>query len=305
MTYEDHLFDLCQRDDRLVVMTAENRAAIRGLPDRLGDRFVDTGIAEMTLVGAAAGLALRGRVPVVHALATFLTLRAYEFVRTDVGIAGLPVKLVGYVPGFLSEANGPTHQAIEDIGVMRQIPGMRVFAPSCNDELLAGLGDVLADPHPWYIRFNDKPARVEHTDGFAIGRAETLRDGDEIALLVHGTLVGQAVAAAEELERAGRSVRVVNLRTLPPLDIAAVLAAARETALVVTVEDHLNTGGLLSQVCELLVREQTAAEVLPLGLDTWFRPALLADILRYEGFTAEAIADRVMTRWHARKATHA
>ncbi len=305
MTYEDHLFDLCQRDDRLVVMTAENRAAIRGLADRLGDRFIDTGITEMTLVGAAAGLALRGRIPVVHALATFLTLRAYEFVRTDVGIAGLPVKLVGYVPGFLSEANGPTHQAIEDIGVMRQIPGMRVFAPSCEDELLAGLDHVLADPHPWYIRFNAKPAQVEHTAEFAIGRAETLRDGDEITLLVHGTLVGQAVAAAEKLTRAGRSVRVINLRTLPPLDAAAVLAAAHETDLLVTVEDHLNTGGLFSQVCELLVCEQAPVEVLPLGLDIWFRPALLADVLRYEGFTAEAIADRVMTRWHARKANHA
>lgn len=305
MTYEDLLLEIARKDDRLVVMTAENRAAIRGLPDRLGDRFIDTGITEMTLVGSAAGLALRGRVPVVHALATFLTLRAYEFVRTDVGIAGLPVKLVGYVPGFLSEANGPTHQAIEDVAVMRQIPGMRVFSPADGTELLAGLPDVIADPHPWYIRFNDKPAQVEHASDFAIGQAEILQDGDEITLLCHGYLVGRAMAAARRLGESGRSVRVVNLRTLPPLDDAAVLAAARETDLVVTVEDHLNTGGLYSQVCELLVRERTLVDVLPLGLDTWFKPTLLDHVLAYEGFTAEAIADRVMTRWQAGKATHA
>src|SRR5262245_21946080 len=100
-------------------MTAENRAAIRGLPNRLGSRFIDVGIAEQTLVGAAAGLALRGKVPVVHALATFLTMRAFEFIRTDVGIAQLPVKLVGACAGFLSEANGPTHQAPEGLALVR------------------------------------------------------------------------------------------------------------------------------------------------------------------------------------------
>ena len=112
-SYADCLGDLARRDERVVVMTAENRAAIRALPASLGPRFIDTGITEQTMVGMAAGLALRGRLPVVHALATFLTMRAFEFIRTDVGIPALPVKLVGYVPGILSEANGPTHQALE------------------------------------------------------------------------------------------------------------------------------------------------------------------------------------------------
>src|SRR5215467_4668113 len=124
MTYEETLEKICAVNENVVVMTAENRAAIRNLPPKLGPRFIDVGIAEQTMIGAAAGLALRGRIPVVHALATFLTLRAFEFVRTDVGIGHLPVKLVGGVPGFLSEANGPTHQAIDDIAVMRAIPGM-------------------------------------------------------------------------------------------------------------------------------------------------------------------------------------
>ncbi|HEX2982631.1 MAG TPA: hypothetical protein VHO28_03715, partial [Ignavibacteriales bacterium] len=107
MAYEDILKELTLTDDRFIVMTAENRAAIRNLPKVLGNKFIDTGITEQALIGAAAGLALCGRIPVVHALATFLTLRAFEFIRTDVGIANLPVKIVGGVPGFLSEANGP------------------------------------------------------------------------------------------------------------------------------------------------------------------------------------------------------
>src|SRR3970040_3153918 len=105
MNYEQRLLELIQNDDRIVVMTAENRAAMRNLASQIGDRFIDVGIAEQTMVGMAAGLALRGRIPVVHALSTFLTMRAFEFIRTDVGIAHLPVKIVGYVPGFLSEAN--------------------------------------------------------------------------------------------------------------------------------------------------------------------------------------------------------
>src|SRR5262249_3426425 len=122
-SYEQALLRLCDVDPRIIVMTAENRAAIRGLPEALGPRFIDAGICEQPMVGMAAGLALRGRVPVIHALATFLTMRAFEFIRTDVGIARLPVKMIGGVPGFLSEANGPTHQALEDIAILRSVPG--------------------------------------------------------------------------------------------------------------------------------------------------------------------------------------
>ncbi|MFZ1397963.1 MAG: hypothetical protein WAS33_13735, partial [Candidatus Promineifilaceae bacterium] len=138
MNYEATLQELVLADDKYMVMTAENRAAIRHLPGVLNGRFLDTGITEQTMIGMAAGLALRGRVPIAHALAAFLTMRAFEFVRTDVGIGQLPVKLVGGVPGFLSDGNGPTHQAIEDISLMRGIPGMQIFCPADEAELVLG-----------------------------------------------------------------------------------------------------------------------------------------------------------------------
>src|ERR1700744_6519287 len=114
MSYEELLTQTALNDENIVVMTAENRALVRNLPNILGKRFIDTGITEQTLVGAAAGLALRGRKPIIHALAAFLTMRAFEFVRTDAGIPDLPLKLSGFIPGLLSDGNGPTHQAIED-----------------------------------------------------------------------------------------------------------------------------------------------------------------------------------------------
>lgn len=304
--YEQTLLELMAADERIVVMTAENRAAIRNLPNLAPERFIDTGITEMTMVGAAAGLALRGRVPVLHALATFLTLRAFEFVRTDVGIGHLPVKLVGGVPGFLSDGNGPTHQAIEDVALMRGIPHMHVFCPADEQDMLLGLPHIINSPHPTYIRFNGLKAVVEHESHFEIGRAEVWRTPgngpaidrrDDVAILVYGMLFAQAWEAKALLEAEGLTVRLVNVRTPKPIDEAAVLAAARESNLLVTLEDHFLTGGLYSIVAETLLRHGQTADVLPIALEEhWFKPALLPDVLRHEGFTSEQIAARILER---------
>jgi transketolase len=298
MTYEEQLKALATSNPNIVVMTAENRAAIRNLPAILGSRFIDVGICEMTMVGAAAGLALRGRIPIVHALATFLTLRAFEFVRTDVGIGNLSVKLVGGVPGFLSEANGPTHQAIEDISLMRGIPRMQVFCPADEQELVEALPFIIASDAPAYIRYNSSKPAVEHRSRFAIGLAETIHNGSDITILTYGFLLGEAERARKILEGNGVSVRLVNLRTLKPLDEETVLRAARETSLLVTVEDHFLTGGLYSILGELFLKHAMHVSVHPIALrERWFKPALLKDVLEYEGFTGEQIAQSIMTEW--------
>jgi transketolase len=314
-TYEVTLRALAEADPRIVVLTAENRAAIRNLPPLLGDRFIDFGICEQTMVGAAAGLALRGRVPVVHALATFLTLRAYEFIRTDVGIAGLPVKLIGAVPGFLSDANGPTHQAIEDLAVMRAIPGMQVFCPADERELCEGLPAVLASPSPCYVRLNTRapsPAMLANAGArwaparppFELGRAEVLTDGDDLAVLGAGFLIPNILEACTALRAAaGVAARAVNLRTMAPLDEAAIVTAARGCGLLVTVEDHLLVGGIYQAVCEVLVRHRVFVPVVPIGLDArWFTPGRLPEVLDHEGFTPVRLADRFHQAWTAAKA---
>jgi transketolase len=291
--YEDLLAQLAERDPALVVMTAENRAAIRGLPPRLGPRFIDVGIAEQTLVGMAAGLALRGRRPVAHALATFLVFRAYEFVRDDLAIPGLPVKLIGGVPGFLSDANGPTHQAIEDIALMRGLPNMQVFTPASEAELVAGMKVLMDVERPCYVRYYAGPSPLAEPAPFRVGKAEVISRGADVALLTYGFLLKEALAAKARLEADGLSVGLVNLRMLKPVDTEAILEATQGARVTLTIEDHFKVGGLYSIVAETLLAARATAKVVPVALDDrWFKPTLLGEVLRHEGFTGEQLAAR-------------
>ncbi|MCI0448696.1 MAG: transketolase [Chlorobi bacterium] len=304
MNYEELLKELVLNDERIMVLTSENRAAIRNLPEQIGDRFIDVGISEQTMIGIAAGLALRGRIPVAHALATFLTMRAFEFIRTDVGIANLPVKLVGAVPGFLSEANGPTHQAIEDVSLMRGIPNVNVFCPADEEDMLIGLREVLLSGSPFYIRFNNLKSAVKHNLDFVIGKAEVISCGNDITILTFGMLLRQAYEAMIILESKGLSVRLINLRTLKPIDEEVIINAAEETSLIVTLEDHFITGGLYSILGEIFLKNNLTNNVLPIALDNkWFKPALLQDILNYEGFTGPQIAERIINHFQTKTDT--
>ena len=301
MTYEQRLLEIAANNPDLVVMTAENRAAIRTLPLTLGPRFIDVGIAEQTLVGSAAGLALRGRVPIAHALASFLTMRAFEFIRTDVGIAQLPVKLVGAFAGFLSEANGPTHQALEDVALMRGIPGVNVSCPADEEEMLDAVSSMVDDRAPWYMRYNPRPPAWRHRTPFVPGAAEIVTEGTDVALLTYGCVARECYHAAERLADGGIDVRLVNMRTLKPVDEAAILAAARETSLVVTVEDHFSVGGLASIVAEVAAANHVAVRLYSIALaGRWFKPALYADVLECEGFSPEQIASRVSAAYAGR-----
>ncbi|PKL83884.1 MAG: transketolase [Ignavibacteriae bacterium HGW-Ignavibacteriae-3] len=296
MTYSDIVLELINNDDRYIIMTSENRAAFRSLPPLIKNNFVDTGITEQTMIGMAAGLALRGRTPIVHALATFLTMRAFEFIRTDVGIANLPVKIVGAVPGFLSDGNGPTHQAIEDVSIMRGIPNVNVFCPADEDDMITGLKTVFTCPSPFYIRYNTAKAVVEHGK-FEIGKAEVFGNGTDVAILVYGFLFGESFKAKQILESKGVSVRLINIRTPKPVDEETILRSVDECRLIVTIEDHFITGGLYSILAEVLLRNRKTAAVLPFALmDKWFKPGMLNDVLNFEGFTAEQIAVKIINQ---------
>jgi transketolase len=293
-SYADCLRDIVLADSRVMVLTAENRAAIRTIPESLGKRFIDVGIAEQTMIGMAAGLALRGGIPVVHALAAFLTMRGFEFIRTDIGIAGLPVKLVGGVPGFLSTGNGPTHQAIEDVALMRVIPRMQIFCPADEADMVIGLRTLLESPSPCYIRYNDLPPAVPHDWHFQIGKAEVVSTGEDVMIFTYGMLLKEALLARDILETQGISSGVVNMRTLKPVDEEVILDAAHGRPLIVVMEDHFQTGGLYSIICELFAERGVAGRVLPLNLkDRWFRPAALPDVLISEGFTGGDIAESI------------
>lgn len=292
-SYEEYLKDLALADETYVVVTAENRALIRNLPAVLGSRFIDTGITEQSMIGTSAGLALRGRKPIVHALASFLTMRAFEFIRTDVGISGLPVKLTSFVPGFLSDGNGPTHQAIEDISLMRGIPGMQVFAPADNEDMILMLESIWKNNSPVYLRANTRAAVYKHAP-FEIGKAEVISEGNDVTLMVYGMLLEETLKTKTHLEAHGLKVGLANMRSLSPIDEKYILNTSKNSKLIVTIEDHFLTGGLYSILAEIFLKHKTTSDVLPIALKTWYKPGLLSEVLEYEGFTGEKMAAKIL-----------
>lgn len=295
MTYEEALKEIVLGDETYIITTAESRKYIENIPLLMGERFIDTGITEQTLIGVSCGFALRGRTVIAHGFASFVTMRAFEFIRTDVGLGNLPVKIVGIAPGFLSTANGPAHQALEDISLMRGIPNMNILCPADMQDLVICLRKVIESQDPFYIRFNDEPAVYTHDYDYEIGKAEVVSSGKDITILVCGYLFNQALKAKEILEGKGMSVGLVNVRTPKPLDEQAVLEAAEKSKLIVTLEDHFLAGGLYSIVSELLVKNKVNANVFPIAFDNkWFKPGLINDVLEYEGFTGEKISEKIL-----------
>ncbi len=293
ITYQSILKEFANKDERLVVLTAENRALIRDLPVSLGNRFVDVGIAEQTMIGMAAGLALRGRIPVCHALTSFLIFRAYEFIRNCVAIPALPVKLCGYIPGFLSDANGPTHQALEDISMMRTLPNMEVFCPADAEELALMLPYILESGKPAYVRINHKSSSIDHSP-FLPGKAEVYSLGRDVNILVTGMLLNEVLKTQKMLESQGVSTGVINMRSLKPIDEDIIIKAVSTKSFLIIVEDHFRTGGLFSAVAEILAKNGLRTRIISFAMeDKWFTPALLPDVLNHEGFTAEAMYHKI------------
>lgn len=293
MTYEELLEKTALENENVVVMTAENRALVRNLPQKLGSRFIDTGITEQTMIGAAAGLALRGRIPVVHALSAFLTMRAFEFIRTSVGIPGLPVKLSSFIPGFLSDGNGPTHQAIEDISIMRGIPSMEVFAPADEDDLIKMLPQIWASPNPSYVRIHTKAGLYQHAP-FEWGKSEWCFKGKVATILTYGMMFEYALEVREAFLVKGIDIGIVNVRSLKPFDSELLHELCQQTGRIITIEDHFETGGLFSIVAENLVKNGLQLKVTSISLgNKWFKPGRLPEVLNYEKMDTNGLIEQI------------
>ena len=298
MSYEKELTRIASADKRIVIMTAENRAPVRNIPDLLPDRFIDTGITEQCMLGAAAGLALAGRIPIVHALSTFLVLRVYEFIRSDIGIAKLPVKMVGFIPGILSDGNGPTHQGVDDISVLRSIPGVRIFCPKDSEELSDGLESLIYDPFPWYIRYvgNDSTRHELIKNGESIiGSTSSITYGSDVIILSYGYLTNECLLAARLLKEQGVGATLIQFLTLQPIDEDRLKLAATSGKRIYIVEDHFRIGGLYTIFAEYCLRNRFSPSVTSISLgDSWFKAGNLNKVMENCGFTGELIAARIM-----------
>jgi transketolase len=251
--------ELARRDPRFFSLEAD-LGDFGGFPfrDEFPDRYLDFGIAEASLVGAAGGLALRGKIPLINTFASFALMRACEQVRLEICYHKANAKIFGTFAGLQAGFSGPTHQAIEDIAIARSLPNMTVIAPA--DALSAYWATLAAGEHPGpvYIRLAvDVTAQVYGEDcPFAIGRGNVLRDGSDLTLAAAGlTVVAEALAAADLLARDGIQARVLDLHTIKPIDRELVARAARETGLLITVEEHTVFGGLGGAVAEAVAEE--------------------------------------------------
>jgi transketolase len=251
------LLELVTADPRVYALSADmGSRIIASFMKARPDRYLNFGIAEQGMVGAAAGLALSGLIPFVTTISVFLSMRTLEQVRTDIAYPGLNVKIVATGGGLSYGALGPTHQGLEDLSLMRAIANLVVMAPADAAETRSALKAAAAHAGPVYIRLGRGPVPVIHVEeevaDFQIGRAIELHQGNDVTLLATGTLLGAALQAAEELARRGIEARVLSVPTVKPLDEAAVLRAATETRGLVTIEDNRLTGGFGSAVAEFL-----------------------------------------------------
>lgn len=247
-----------EKDPNVVVVCADLTESTRNLDfkKKFPDRFIQVGVHEQFLAAGAAGLALGGKIPFITSYAMFCPGRAWEMVRTNICLNDVNVKIIGSHAGVSVGPDGATHQAIEDMAIMRPIPNVTILAPCDAVEAEKATRAIAAWKGPCYVRFAREKTPVFTTaeTPFEIGKATTFRTGKDVAIVACGPLVHNALLAAEELAEEGLDVMVVNSHTVKPLDEKAVLHAAETCDAIVTVEEHQITGGLGGAVAEYLAK---------------------------------------------------
>ena len=291
--YCETMLELAARDERIVSIQADLMGAhgMKPFAEKFPDRSFNVGVAEANMIGVASGLAAAGKIPFAHSFATFATRRCYDQIAISVCYAGLKVCIVGSDPGVGAELNGGTHMALEDVAIMRALPGMMIVEPVDGVQLKAMLPALVEHEGPVYLRLFRRNAHAVYTEGYKYSpRAETLRSGNDVTVFASGVCAHEALAAAEALAAEGLDVRVINIHTVKPLDAEAVVAAARETGAVVTAENHSIIGGLGSAVAEVL-GEMLPTPMTRVGVKDHFGQVGKQDFLMQAfGITAKDIA---------------
>lgn len=252
-TFVKQLEERATHDPRLLLITGDlGFGVLDGFSKRLPKQFLNAGVAEQNMTGLATGLALDGRIVFTYSIANFPTLRCLEQIRNDAAYHDANVKVVAIGGGFSYGALGMSHHATEDLAIFRAMPGMTVVSPGCLWETRGAVDALIETPGAAYLRLDKTSAGDTSRPGekFELGRARQLRDGTAATLIVTGGILGAALKAADELAAAGIACRVLSMHTITPLDTDAIIAAARETGGIVTVEEHVIEGGLGGAVAE-------------------------------------------------------
>jgi transketolase len=299
--FGDVLAELAKDDPRICGVSCDCFGFLGALAAEFPERAIEIGIAEQNLIGVGAGLATRGKTPFVIGMNPFVTMRCFEQIRTDVGYGCRNVKVIGGYGGGIAYAGwGCTHHAMEEMALMRLIPTMTVVMPGDAYETEMATRAAAATEGPFYISLSGgehsfTPPEAERT--FEVGKAVTLREGGDVTIIAVGPTLPDAMKAAEMLAANSVSARVLNMHTVKPADREAILAAAKETRLIVTIEEHTVIGGLGGAVGEVLAEAGAGTPLRKLGLQDVFACMVgsYEDVRERFGISAEAVVDAVLS----------
>lgn len=257
--FGDGLLEAGKKNENVVALCADLTGSLKmdAFKNEFPDRFIQAGIAEANMIGLAAGLTIGGKIPFTGTFANFSTGRVYDQIRQSVAYSDKNVKICASHAGLTLGEDGATHQILEDIGLMKMLPGMTVINPCDYNQTKAATLAIAEHNGPVYLRFGRPkvPVFMPENEKFEIGKAITLIEGTDVSIFATGHLVWEALKAAEELKAKGISAEVINIHTIKPLDDKAVLASVAKTKCVVTAEEHMRHGGLGDSIAQLLSRE--------------------------------------------------
>lgn len=278
--YGQALLDLARRRPEILCLTGDltRQCEIDLFQEELPERFIHAGMAEANMIGLAGALARRGHIPFVHSFGVFATRRPLDQIINAVAYPNLPVRIVGFMPG-VSSPGGPSHQAIDDVALMRTVPNMTVVDVADAVEIRRAVPAIADVPGPVYLRLKrgEIPLIFEDDHEFSLNRAQVLVPGSDVALMANGMMLSSALSASESLRAAGVSAAVVNVPVVKPIDSATLLDTARGVRAVVTAENHTIVGGLGSAVAEVLAEAGIGRPLRRVGLrDTFAEGARVA-----------------------------
>ena len=286
------LYEAGKADSRVVALTADLKGSLKmdQFAAEFPERFIQCGIAESNMVGAAAGLAVTGKIPFVGSFAEFVSGRVYDQVRQEVGYGHTNVKIASSHAGITLGEDGATHQTMEDIALMRAIPGMVVINPCDFNQTKQATIAAAKYNGPVYLRFG-RPSwpNFPPDEPFEIGKAYIMNEGSDVTIIACGHLVWESIKAAEALEAEGISAEVINIATIKPLDEAAVLASALKTKAVVVAEEHNSAGGIGELIAGVLAKSAPTPMEFLNGEDKWGQSGTPAELLAAYGLDAAHI----------------
>lgn len=296
--YSDALLDLIGKDKNIIVLDADlaKSTTTSRIKEKYPDNFIDVGIAEQNLIGIAAGLSLNGHIPFVSTYAAFVAGRAFDQIRTTVCYSNLNVKLAGMHVGITVGADGPTHQMLEDIALMRVLPNMIIINPCDVNEAYNATVQAYKHKGPVYIRFvrEATPVLTLREDEFAIGKAKILRKGEGITVVSSGQILSNVIDAVNSLEKEGFDIELINVHTIKPLDTKTLADSVRKTGKILVVDEHQIHGGLGTAVFEALMLEniQVRSDIIAVN-DMFLTSGSPDELIEKYGFSAVNIISKI------------